>query len=643
MIGGKLFQTLDVAGLQLPNRVVMTTIKLGYSDLQGQINGRHIAFYTRRAEGGVALIATEPLFVLSNGREIPTQLGIHKEAVMPGLQHLTDAVHSAGGYIMAHINHAGRVANPKLVPDGELVSASDIFCTSNQVTPRPLQINEIAEYVAAFREAARRVQQSGFDAIEIPFSHGYLIHQFLSPHTNQRTDQYGGSFEGRIRFGSEILAGVRDQVGDDFPIFVRMNASDYVEGGLELADALNLARKLEESGVNAISVTSGTMCETVPFCLYPTGTPKAHLLPMSARIREVVNLPIVVAGRIRSPDVARLAVQENQADLIGLGRPLLADPDWVRKVINGDESAILLCAACHQGCLAQLRKGEGTGCAFNPFTGHEAEIQVTGSDDPKFVMVVGAGPAGMEAAIVAAQRGHKVGLYEQENHLGGQFKLAAKAPHKEGFIDIIRYQKLMAERAGVDIHLNTHVTSKMVKNIKPDVVVLATGGIPLSTHFQGLENTHWMLAVDILDGGLRVESETALVIGGGLVGLETADFLAFEGVKVTLVEILDEVGGDMDPLAKTMITNRLKKAGVKIFTNTEVLALKNDTVIAQHNGSVIIFPMETLVIAVGVRANRELPDRLLKSSLEVYVIGDAVEPRNALDAIQDGFDVGNKV
>jgi len=638
-----LFQSLELAGMTLPNRVVMTTVKLGYSNQESEVNARHIEFYKRRAEGGVGLISTEPLFVQSNGREIPTQLGVHKDDLIPGLQRLTDAIHSAGGLIMAHINHAGRAANPKLVPVGELVSSSDVLCPSNQVTPRPLEPNEIEEITTTFGEAACRIRHSGFDAVEIPFSHGYLIHQFLSPHTNLREDEYGGSFENRFRFGAEVLAAVRANVGRDFPIIVRMNATDYVNFGLVLADALKLAQWLEETGVNALSITSGTMCESVPFCLYPTGTPKAHLLPMSAQIRELVKLPVIVAGRIRSPDVAHLALLEGQADLIGLGRPLLADPDWVRKAEQGDECAILLCAACHQGCLAQLRKGAGTGCVFNPLTGYEHEIKIEPSGDQRDIVVVGAGLAGMEAGITAAKRGHRVTLYEQENRVGGQFNLAARAPYKQDFFDIIQNKKLMAERAGVDIRFNTRVTPDMLQNLKPDAVILATGGIPLEIHFSGLEDSNWLLAADILDGAVGVETSTALVIGGGLVGLETADLLVSRGVEVTLLEMLDEVGSDMDKLAKAMITNRLNQARVDMYTGTKVLRIEENTVVAEQAHGEVGFPFETIVIAVGVRANRELPDVLQSSDLEVYIIGDAVKPRKALNAIQEGLEVGNSV
>jgi len=638
-----MLQPFQLGSLTLPNRIVMTTIKLGYSNEKGEVTDRHIAFYVRRAQGGVGLITSESLYVQPSGRELPTQLGIYTEAMVPGLRRLTEAVHAAGGLMMAHINHAGRAANPLLVPAGELISASDILCPANQVRPHPLTQGEIAEILAAFSAAARRVKKAGFDAIEVPFSHGYLIHQFLSPRTNHREDNYGGTFKNRLRFGRQVIASVQEQVGSNFPVIVRMNAHDYVEGGLNIEDAIEIAHDLEQFGVNAISVTSGTMCESVPFCLYPNGTPKAHLLPMAARIREAIRLPVIVAGRIRSPSVAREALDTRQTDLIGLGRPLLADPDWVHKTEAGDEQAILLCSACHQGCLAQLRKGQGTSCMFNPLTGREAEVKIALAEKPRHVMVVGGGPAGLEAAMMAAQRGHHVTLYEQGNRLGGQFNLAAMAPHKEEFLDVIRYQTLMTSRTGVNIHLNTKVTPEMITANRPDAVILATGGIPLTIPFPGLESAPWILASDLLDNEAQVKTPSALVIGGGLVGLETADFLAAKGVQVTLVEMLHEVGGDMDLLAKAMLSARLREHHVSIHTSTKILRLTKTTAVAEKEGQEITFPIETIVIAVGVRSNGTLPNALAGSDLEIYVIGDAVEPRKALEAIQEGFDVGNRV
>ena len=639
----RLFQPLQLGGLTLPNRVVMTPVKLGYATKRGEVTDRHIAFYVRRAEGGAGLIITEPMVIWPNGREIPTQLGIYDDGLLPGLRRLTDAVHAAGGRIFAHINHAGRAANPKLVPEGDRVSAWAVRCPANGVLPRPLDREEIPTYVGYFAQAARRAKEAGFDGLEIPFSHGYLIHQFLSPLTNHRDDEYGGPLENRLRFGLEVLAAVREAVGADFPILVRMNALDHVPGGLTLWDAIPIAQALEAVGVDGLSVTSGTMCESVPFCLYPAGTPKAHLPPFSAQIRTVVSVPVGVAGRIRRPDWAEEVLERGQADFIGLGRPFLADPDWPRKAQAGDVEGIALCAACHQGCLAELRKGHTTSCLVNPLTGHEGEVRISPTDRPKQVLVVGGGVAGLEAAWVAAQRGHHVTLYEKSDRLGGQFHIASVPPHKEEFFDLIRFLETMVRRAGVEIHLNTLVTPEMVREMAPDVAVIATGGVPLIIHFLGLEEANWVSAHDLLDGRAEVTTNSALVIGGGLVGLETADFLAARGKRVTVVEMLDTIGGDMDPLARAVLTKRLQERAVMVYTGTKVVRVEKDRVIARRGDREVVFPVETIVMAVGARANREPADALQDAPFEVHVIGDAVRPRKALEAIQEGFKVGLEV
>lgn len=647
----RLFRPLTIGSLRLPNRVLMTTIKLGYGTPQGEVTERHIAFYVRRVEGDVGLITTEPLYISLNGRELPTQMGIHEDRLVDGLRRLTGAVHAAGGLIMAHVNHAGRAANPKLVPEDKRVSASAVLCPANQVLPRALTLEEIPTYVHYFAQAARRVREAAFDAIEIPFSHGYLIHQFLSPHTNRRDDAYGGSWENRLRFGREVIAATREAVGPGFPIVVRMNAQDYVEGGLTVEDAERLAPLLEGMGVNALSVTSGTMCESVAYCLYPIGTPKAHLLPMSARIRQRVSIPVAVAGRIRTPDVAREALDLGQADWIGLGRPFLADPDWVGKTEAGDEVAILRCAACHQGCLTELRKGHGTSCLFNPLTGREAEVQITPVEQPRQILVAGGGPAGMEAAIIAAQRGHHVTLYERDDRLGGRFREAVQVPYKEEFADLIRYQQVQLQRTGAEVHLNTKVTPEVVADEDPDVVVVATGAQPIVPPFPGLQETHWMTAYDLLDGRTQVSTPTAFIVGAGTTGLETAEYLAERGIQCTVVKRRPEVGKKLDPLARALLLRRLESHNVTVRTGVEVVRFETDeqgqtTVVGrpwphQEEAPELRFPAETVIIGMGLRADPSLAEAL--DWPDVYTVGDCLEPREVLDAVYEGFEVGRTV
>jgi 2,4-dienoyl-CoA reductase-like NADH-dependent reductase (Old Yellow Enzyme family)/thioredoxin reductase len=638
-----IFRPHRLGRLTLPNRIVMTTVKLGYSSARGEVLDRHTAFYARRAQGGVGLLTTEPLYVHSNGRELPTQLGAHDDSLTEGLSKLVRGVHAAGGRVMAHLNHAGRAANPKLVGEGNLVSASGVFCPANQGSPHPLSTGAIREVVQAFAAASRRVLEAGFDAIEIPFSHGYLIHQFLSPHSNRRDDLYGGSFNNRLRFGTEVLGAVRKEVGPDLPVVVRMNAVDYVENGLTLDDALDLAKRMAELGVDGLSVTSGTMCESVPFCLYPAGTPEAHLLPMAARIREASGLPVIVAGRIRSPSVARRALETGQTDLIGLGRPLLADPDWVRKTAAGDEDGLLLCPACHQGCLGQLRKGAGTHCLINPLTGRESEVVLADAPAPRRIVVVGGGPAGLEATQVAAARGHEVSLFEEKSYLGGQLALAARVPHKEGFGDVVRQLGLMAERAGAAIHLGTRVTLETLLAKEPDAVILATGSTPLSGPLTGIEDIPWVLAGDVLEGKVEITGSTVLMVGGGLVGLEAADFLSALGNGVIVVEMGAEVGLDLDPLPRGMLLKRLKEQGVEFHTNSTVTHTSNGQVLVTTGEEEVRITAQVAVLAVGFQPNRELADRLAETGIEFHIIGDALEPRGAGEAIWEGFEVATRL
>jgi NADPH-dependent 2,4-dienoyl-CoA reductase/sulfur reductase-like enzyme len=359
-----------------------------------------------------------------------------------------------------------------------------------------------------------------------------------------------------------------------------------------------------------------------------------------------------VAGRIRTPDVARETLALGQADWIGLGRPFLADPDWVSKTEAGDEVAILRCAACHQGCLTELRKGHGTSCLFNPLTGRESEVQITLAERPRQVTVAGGGPAGMEAAIIAAQRGHHITLYERVDRLGGRFRQAAQVPYKEEFADLIRYQQVQLQRTGVEVHLNTQVTPEMIAAEQPDAVVIATGTQPIVPAFPGLKESRWMTAYDLLDGRAEVSTRTAFIVGAGTAGMEVAEYLAGRGIRCIVVKRRPEIGGKLDPLAWALLLRRLESLGVEVRTGVEVVRFETDeqgqtTVFAQpwprqEGAPELRFPAETVIIALGLRADRSLADALAGQP-DVYTIGDCVEPREVLDAVYEGFEVGRTV
>jgi len=424
------FEETCIGTLTLSNRFIMAPVKTGYGNLAGEVTQRYINFYLRRAEGGVGLITTEPMYIHPSGKELPNQIGIHEDNLIDGLRRLTDAIHRAGTKVVAHLNHAGRMANPKAT-HLPLVSSSAVPCAATDLIPKMLNQTELKTFVDYYRQAAGRAKIAGFDAIELQFGHGYLIAQFLSKLVNDRKDEYGESLENRLRFGLEVLRAVKTEVGADFPVICRLSAKEYIPNGLAIKDSKDIASVLEKAGADALHIAGGSACESPAWYFQHSALPEKVFLGDAVALKKVVGIPIIAVGRLGTPQKVKEALDIFGMDFIALGRPLIADPDFPKKMQNGNENDICLCGACLQGCLSMVKDGKGLSCVINPKVGREGEINIKSTDNPKKVMVIGGGPAGLEAAITAASRGHQIDLYEKDE-LGGQFRLACKPPMKEG-------------------------------------------------------------------------------------------------------------------------------------------------------------------------------------------------------------------
>ncbi|MDP8239317.1 MAG: FAD-dependent oxidoreductase [Candidatus Hatepunaea meridiana] len=632
------FSQIEIGNTVLSNRLIMAPLKTAFGKPDGMVNERHIAFYQRRAEGKIAAIIIEPLVIDPACREHPKQLSIMTDDHVEGLSNLTSAIHQAGSLAVAHFNHGGRAVRSKasgMTPE----APSTVTCPSTGETPEVLSIERINTIIEKFARATGRAVNAGFDIIELQFGLGYLISQFISSHTNHRNDEYGGSLDNRYRFGREVLAAVQDTVGNHIPIIARISANEMIEGGITLRDAVNLAQFLEEQGIAALHVVSGSACDSPPWYFQYMSLPAGKNLEWAGAIRKSVNIPVFVAGRMGDPADIRHAINEGIVDGISLGRPLLADPDLPLKMKENRDIEVAQCGACLQGCFARVHSGEGIGCLINPEAGFETEA-VEPAVKPAKVVIIGGGPAGIQAAVTADKRGHNVILFD-EGKLGGQFRSAVIPPGKtmmkkplDGLINKIKH-------SSVTLKLNQHATAEDILWEKPDHVILSTGSIPIIPEIKGMGKV--LFSDDVLFEKEKI-GQNALIIGGGMVGLETADFLAQKGHKVTVVEMLEEVGRDMIPINKKMTMKSLTSKDVTILTNTKVEWFDGDKAfIKGKKGKSLLGEFDTVIIAIGMKSQNRLKSQLLTRGISVHSIGDANKPANIFSAVRDGFELACRI
>ncbi len=643
----KLLAPMKIKGIDFRNRVVMPPMNTNFADDEGFATRKLINYYAERAKGGVGLIIISAAAVDKKAKKRSGGLLIDHEKFMPKLRKMTDAIHEHGARVFQQINHNGRLLSSmtagvfKVKP----VAPSPIPHATTGEIPEELDRKGIADITAKFADAALRVKTAGFDGVELHGAHGYLLNQFLSPYSNKRQDEYGGSLENRMRFPLEVVRSVRKRVGEDFLISFRLSADELIEDGLKINDSIVFAGRLEEAGVDLLHVSAGInesppgMARVIPFMDAPRGC-YAHL---AESVKRQVDVPVIAVGRINSPEVAEEILRLEKADLVAVGRGLIADPHWVTKITDGREREIRTCIACNQGCMERLIQEKPITCMVNPSVGREDEPPLTPASVPKKVLVVGGGPGGMEAARVAGVRGHRVSLWEKNGSLGGQVLLYAGLPGKTEFQSMLDDYRFQLRHNRVDVLLNKTATREDILAFCPDVLILATGAEPLKLVLPGINQEHVVSFSQVLMNTCRVRSKVA-VIGCGLAGAETALYIASRGEKVMLVEQLAEPVHDAGGLVKGYLLYKMDLAGIETLCNAQLIGVGKRSIFVLRDGKEKeIEGIDSVVLACGTTPNKTLYEGFEKEEIEIHAIGDCLSPRNCLEAVQEAWAVASTI
>ncbi len=634
----RLFEPGRIGNIELKNRVVKAPQHTGLANPDGSITDRMLRYYKDVAQGGAAMVIVEYAWVDNDASQAsPCQLGIARMEHIPGLSLLADTIKANGAKVGIQISHAGRqrfiLEQPKAASDVPWPEITAAGCP----IPIPMTIDEIKEVVKAFGQAAKRAQTAGFDMVEIHACHGYLISNFFSPYSNKRTDWYGGPLENRMRLLLEIVKEIKTQVGPDYPICVRLSGTDYEPGGHTIEDTIELSKRLETRGVAAIHMSGGNHHTTIHE-VSPMGMSLAHNVWAAEAVKKVTTIPMIASGSINLPDLAESILVEGKGDFIGLGRPLWADPQWPLKAKEGRPEDIRPCIRCNDGCLARGDHIANTvRCTVNVALCREAEFEITPAKHPMKVAVVGGGPAGMEAARVAALKGHNVTLYEKRE-LGGALVEAALPEFKAPDLGPLKeYLETQVHKAGVRV-IAKEATLDDLTGGGYGAVIVATGATALGLEdIPGIDDPKVVTAADVLHGRALLGGRVA-VIGGGIVGTEVGLVVAEGGRQVIFVEMLDEFMCNITFDERQVYELRFGDLDVSINTGQRLVEVTSTGIkTVDKLGAVTEFPVDSVVLAAGFRPNRELIAGLkAHPGIRVAEAGDCVRPRKIYDAIHDG-------
>lgn len=635
-----LFSEGSIGSVVLKNRAVMPAIGTSLATSSGEASQELIRYYEERAKGGCGLIITEITKIDEDyGAGLPTQLTATSPKHVPQLERLVKTVHKYGTKLFVQLHHPGRETHSHLIDGKQIVAPSAIMCKSTQEQPRALTTEEVEGLVKKFVKGAKLAQNAGVDGIELHGAHGYLINQFLSPYTNKREDKYGGHFENRMRFITEIILGIKHICGKNFPISVRLSADEFVEGGLKLEDTIKISRYLESIGIDALNISSG-IYESGATIVEPTSYPQGWKQHLASGIRSAVNIPVIAVNVVRKPDFAESLLENEVVDFVGLGRAHLADPDWCNKAFAGLDEQIRPCISCLH-CIEEVSAGRSIKCAVNPKVGRELEFNALNKNgDDKVVAIIGGGPGGMEAARTLALKGYKPVIFEKEPQLGGALRLAGKPPGKEKMTWFVSYQERELRRLNVDIRVSTEPTLQDIKELDPYAVFWAAGAEGIIPPIKGVDQKHISTANEILDEKVRVKDKKVVVIGSGMTGCETAEMLASNGNDVTIVEIQKNIGNGIYPSILFDITQKLNKYQVNIMTEHRITSIgENEVTLSEVNlGNQKHIEADHVVLSIGVKPRTGLLEQLKQEFSNVSVIGDAHKSGRISDAVREGFE-----
>ncbi len=646
MSNSKLYQPITFGNVTLKNRVGMAPMTLGYESKDGSISSESTDFWRERAKGGVGLIVVDAVTVDPKVPYLGHTMTLGHDSLIPSFQEFTDEMHKYGTKVFPQIMHPG----PESISwtyGVKPVGPSPYFNGFGKDV-RELSIEEIESIVELFGDAARRAKEAGCDGIQLHCAHAYMLAcSFLSPLRNKRTDKYGGSLDGRATFVMEVIANIKRKAGDDFPILMRISGDERVSGGNTLTDMLYYAKKFEEAGVHAFEISGATQYEH-EYKLIPFQGEKAGInVPEAKAIKDVVNVPVFVVGKINDGKFAEHLVDEGFVDGVMLGRALLADPDFVNKSEAGSYEDIKSCTSCGSGCVTREKDRNFATCAINPECGRESAMKLTLAKKQKNVVVVGGGPAGLEAARVLTIRGHKVTLFEGSDRLGGQVNPGIVPPHKQEMSRWITYYNVQMNKLGVDVRLNTMATKENIESIAPDALVIATGAIASIPPIKGLNRETALTAIDALRGNLMIPGGNVLVVGGSAVGCEYAEHLMDKArgpMQVHIIEMIDALMPTVTSYNRIPLLKRLEENHVKVSTSTKLLEIKEDNSVEVEtsNGEKVTFgPYTHIVFASGTKPNINLTEDL--SIPEIYKIGDVTGPGLVIHAVKAGADVARLI